>query len=270
LAAKGAELKTAEDKSALERKQAQATEQKLVATITEQSDKLKGMDEKSFEVPDGKVTWVNQRSNVVWINLGLADGLQRQQVFSVYDQKSSSFEDAAPKGTIEVTRIIDSHSAEARITTDELTDPLLPGDIVFSPSWTPGRKIHFALAGLLDYNGDGKSDARLVKNVISVNGGVIDAEVDETGKRTGGPLSIHTRYLVQGERPDESSSAEVLAKYGEISAEADRLGIERISVEKLLEFMGYKAEVGGNELSPGGSGSRPTPGFRERKPASAY
>ena len=44
----------------------------------------KSRETKANEVADGKVTWVNQRSRTVWINLGSDDGLRRQTSFSVF------------------------------------------------------------------------------------------------------------------------------------------------------------------------------------------
>ena len=79
---------------------------------------------------------------------------------------------------IEVTHLLSPHLAEARIVEDDLSNPLMPGDQIFSPSWEPGRAEHFALAGFIDIDGDGNSDRQRVHDLIALNGGVIDEEVD--------------------------------------------------------------------------------------------
>ena len=72
----------------------------------------------SFEVPDGRVSWVNQ-DGTVWINLGAADALRRQITFSVFDADAQDPAKTEPKGSLEVTRILGDHMAEARVTNDD-------------------------------------------------------------------------------------------------------------------------------------------------------
>lgn len=227
-------------------------------TITKQRDTITELRDEPFESPDGRIAWVNQATRTVWINLGMADGLRRQTTFSVYDHDAMNVAPGAGgntavseeeskrkiddrKGMIEVTRVLDQHLAEARIVDDYTADPILPGDQVFSPAWKPGRKVRFALVGFMDIDGDGRSDRDLVRNIISMGGGRIDAEVHDDGA-TEGELSANTRYLVRGGRPD-GSDAKVLSAYSNLLSKADDLGIQKIELNMLLDLMGYKAEV---------------------------
>jgi len=227
-------------------------------TITKQKDTITELRDEPFEAPDGRIAWVNQASRTVWVNLGMADGLRRQTTFSVYDHdamnvapgaggKEGDGEEASKrkiderKGMIEITRIIDQHLAEARIVDDYTADPILPGDQVFSPAWKPGRKVRFALVGFMDIDGDTRSDRDLVRNIISMGGGQIDAEVHDDGA-TEGELSANTRYLVRGDQPDVSD-AKVAAAYTNLIGQAQTLGIQEINLLMLLDLMGYKAEV---------------------------
>lgn len=216
--------------------------------------KIKGMREETFEVPDGKITWVNQRTGTVTVDLGSADGLRRQTTFSVFSKDETNLNKGEAKGAIEVTRIVDAHLAECRIVSDNPADPLVPSDLVFSPVWHPGQTLRFALAGLIDYNGDGKSDRNLVTGLIQTNGGIIDAEVGDDGKMTGN-MSVETRYLIVGKPPTETSTDEARRGFTKMQADADRLGVEKISVSKLLDFMGYKGEVSTVTLGKGASSS---------------
>jgi len=204
----------------------------------------------TFEKPAGKITWVKPGGDMVWINLGRGDALRPQINFSVHESDTTNVVNSQKKGSIEVTRVIDTHLAEARIIDDDNLNPILPGDKVYSPIWKPGRQIHFALAGLMDIDGDKKSDRKQIRNLILSSSGVIDAEVDDDGKRTG-RVTINTRYLVLGDRPTEKTATESITAYSNIQKEARDVGVEMISVDKLLDLMGYEGARGTVSLSRG-------------------
>lgn len=249
--------------------------EKKLALITGDYDKLRAkhslLEEKirklqnvSFERPDGKITYVNQGSQTVYVNLGRADLLQRQATFSVYDVGESDMARLEPKGKIEITKVISDHLSEGRILNDSVTNPILTGDVIYSPAWEAGRPIHFALAGNLDIDRDGRSDSNLVRNLISLNGGVVDAEVDAAGERTG-EIGIETRFIVIGKRPTENTDARGLREFSRIRAEAESYGIAEISLERFLTDMGYQAVGKTVKL---GKGADPA-NFRSANPDSA-
>jgi uncharacterized protein (UPF0333 family) len=243
----------------------QSTDQ--IATLNADKGKLRGtLDRineenerktKANEVPDGKVTWVNQVTRLVWINLGSQDGLRRQITFSVFDREDSNPAESQRKGKIEVVRLMEPHMAEARIVDDDLSNPIMPGDHIFSPTWEPGRPEHFALAGMMDINGDGESDRQQIRDLITLNGGIIDAEEDG-GKKTG-HVTINTKYVVLGEEPKQEAK---LSGYGEIFDEAKIYGIRTLSVHEFLDYMGYRPEERTVKL---GRTARPTD-FKPRLP----
>jgi hypothetical protein len=199
----------------------------------------------STEVADGKVTWVNQRSRMVYVNIGADDGLRRQTSFSVYSADESNAAEADRKAKIEVIRLVGAHLAEARIVDDHLGDPIMPGDQIFSPTWEPGRAQHFALAGKMDIDGDGESDRQRIRDLIALNGGMIDEEVADDGKKTG-EMSINTKYLILGSEPaagdKEGAKSTLLDSYSAIRSEAQTLGVKIINVGDFLDYMGYKPE----------------------------
>ena len=198
-----------------------------------------GMVDETFEVAQGEVRWVNQRNRTVWVNLGRADSLTRQTTFSVYDADATDMTNAGKKGSIEITQILGEHLAEGRIIDDEITNPIMPGDQVHTPVWTPGEKKHFVLVGEIDIDDDGQSDRERVRNLIELNGGVVDAPLDSQGKRTG-KLTVNTRYMVMGERPDAKSPPALLEDYSKMQKAAEELHIEQISLDELLRRMGWK------------------------------
>jgi hypothetical protein len=190
-----------------------------------------------LEHPDGKVIDVNGRLRVATINLGRSDLLPRGQQFSVYDASAARVKGAKRKGTIEVLRIVDDHTSEAKITSDSVREPILPGDQIHTPAWQPGQARHFALVAPLDFDGDGKSDYQTVRNLVLASGGVIDAEVDEQGQRTG-ELSVETRYVIIGApaRKVETPRGEHAAR---LLDEAKQFGVDPISVGKFFDLVGY-------------------------------
>ena len=195
----------------------------------------------SEEHSDGKVTWVNQRARVVWVNLGADDGLRRQISFAVIGPDENNPLKAEKKGSVEVTRVLDRHLSEARIIDDSPSDPIMPGDSVFSAAWQPGRSEHFALVGFMDMDKDGLSDRQKIRDIITLNGGIIDAEVKDDATRVG-DLSVETRYLVQGEQPDDKSTSTAVEAYSKMMKECQSLPIKTISVPELIDYLGYKAK----------------------------
>lgn len=196
----------------------------------------------TFEVAQGAIRWADQRAGTVWINLGRADSLKRQTTFSVYSSDINDVTKAGRKGTIEITEILGEHMAEARIVEDKVTDPITPGDVIHTPVWTPGHHEHFALAGFIDVNGDTASDREMVKNLLTANGAVVDAEVDDQGNRSG-DLSADTHYLIEGTPPGASADQKLISNFSAIEKEAQGLGVRTIKVDKLLQEMGYKDEA---------------------------
>jgi hypothetical protein len=201
------------------------------------TEKQRALQRVTFETSDGEIRWVNQQQGIVWINLGRADNLPKQLQFSVWGRDENDVARSEHKAKIEVTDILGDHLAEARIAEDNIADPILPGDKIYTPLWQPGRQERFAVAGFIDFNKDGNSDVRMLEELIKRNGAAIDALLGEDGKITGPGMTIETRYLVLGVAPEEKAAQE---KYSEIRKQADLLGIETITLAKFLDHMGWK------------------------------
>jgi hypothetical protein len=229
----------------------------------------------SFEVADGRISWVNQ-DGTVWINLGTADSLRRQVTFSVYDADQHDAAKAEKKGSIEVTRLLGEHMAEAKITEDEATNPILTGDQVYSQVWHRGKKLRFALTGFVDVDGDGRSDMPLARELIEVNGGIVDAFLTDDGEIEG-EITANTRYLVLGDAPESTSQAKLQKGWNDMSVDARKYGVETVTMSEFLSQMGYRPQDRMVELGAGATArdfparpedSRPvpTPRFRARTP----
>ncbi len=211
---------------------------------------------------DGRITWVNQRHGQVWIDLGEADYLRPQISFSVFGTDQSDPIKAVKKGSIEVTRIINAHMAEARITNDDPTKPLLPGDKIYSQVWDRGRKVGFAITGFIDFDNDGKSDLKQLQDIIKINRGRVDSVLSDEGK-VEGKMSVHTRYLILGEYSDDPiKSDKIRPGWDSMSQQADALGVETITLPEFLSLMGWQP---GSRTVKLGLGSRPED-FKARQP----
>lgn len=265
---------------------------KLNTTLTSTNDalasRLKRLDEieregspARYEVADGEITAVSQRTQLVWINLGSADGLRPQMTFSVFAHDENRNTIDRKKGSIEVVKILEPHLAECRIMQPNdpaeksklFTEPLLPGDKLFNPGWSPGQVLRFAIAGFIDIDGDGKSDREIIRSVIENSGSVIDAEVTDDGKLIGAP-SVVTRYLIRGEDPrvkrvpgqsDENAKKTADAYSTLVKKCADEFNVEQIDASKFLAMMGWKVEQRTTMLGARRDASK----FRVRKPGDA-
>ena len=191
----------------------------------------------SFEVPDGRISWVNQ-NGTVWINLGAADALRRQITFSVFDADAQDPAKTAEKGSVEVTRILGDHMAEARVTNDDPRNPILTGDQIYSQVWHRGKKLRFALTGIIDLDGDGRSDMKLARDLIELNGGTVDAYLGDDGTPVG-TITVNTRYLVLGDYPEGGNQAALQAGWTTMGTDAQTNGVERITLDKFLNQIGY-------------------------------
>lgn len=201
----------------------------------------------NFDTPDGRVQWVSAANRTVYINVGSADFLPKQATFSVYGPESAQSGRAEKKGSISVIDIRDRHMAVARITEENNRNPIGIGDLIYTPAWEPGRPEHFAIAGFVDVNGDGESDLDLVRQLIELGGGVVDAIVDEHGNSPEGfepdKMTINTKYLVLGDQPVVGGQTDDTGRgataYSQMLNLARQLTVRRMSLNEFLDYIGY-------------------------------
>lgn len=248
-----------------------------LSTIEAKAEKIKELTQGEPTVPDGRIEWVNARDNIVFVNVGSADGLQRRVLFSVYDKNATSAENAVKKGSIEIVDIRGPHLAQARILENTNSNPIVPGDIIYTPIWHPGQTQHFAIAGFIDFDNDLVSDREKLKDLIAYNGGIVDAEVDEKAKIIG-QMTSSTQYLILGDPPTEKDEKGT-DSYTVMRREASNLGVPTIQLDAFLNQIGYSvrsaADVAKNESGPKAlrtprsapDGSKTSgEGFRTRRP----
>jgi len=221
----------------------------------------------NVEHPAGKIISVNQQAGLAVVNLGSADGLLVRTMFSVYHSSIAGLSfrstpvgrDAVycdvckrevsrdvSKASVEVMRILGPHRAEVRILDDVLTDPIMAGDVVYSPIWKPGQKLRFALtAGMYLPNYGMESGVEAVRRLIESNGGVVDCWIDESAAPgedyLKGSINDLTNFIVISEEKFVRDLEPEVARVQEGLLESARnRAIKVISLGDLLSRMSWK------------------------------
>ena len=140
---------------------------------------------------------------------------------------------------IKAPEILGDHLAEARVLEDDMGNPMIPGDKLYTPLWSPGAKRHFALAGTMDIDNDGRSDLQTVLNLIAINGGVVDCYVNDAGKQIG-EITVNTNCLILGKKPDEKSEKKVLDAFSKLDGDAKQLRLPTVQLGDFLQRTGWK------------------------------
>jgi hypothetical protein len=281
-----------------EKNQLLAKSEDTIRTLDTTNKKLQtDIDLLTYEkigIADGNVAWVNHRDRLAYLDVGSEDGLRPLVTFSVFDKGEKNFQPERKKGALEVIQVLGAHRALARILETDASRVILPRDVLYSTAWDRGRHLHFALAGKMDIDGDDKTDREMIREIISMNGGVIDAEVDEDGNQTG-EMSFETRFLIIGDttiRLSESTPDDfeengdnltnelanaVAGNLSEIIGQAQQYSVQRISLEEFLDLMGWQGSVTTKRLgvinrsrenkSAAEGGTNESEEFRERSPA---
>ena len=93
------------------------------------------------------------------------------------------------------------------------------------------------------------SDLKLARELIELNGGAVDAYLDDNGKIVN-DITPNTRYLVLGERPSSAIQAGMLEAYEKLYKKAVELGVETITLDQFLNRMGYTPQDRTVRLGP--------------------
>ena len=219
----------------------------------------------NVEHPAGRVISVDQRAGTAIIDIGSVDGLAVRTMFSVYHSGITglSFRTApvdrdatycdvclreiardVAKASVEVMQILGPHQARVRILDDILTDPIMVGDVVYSPIWKRGQHVRFALTAGMHLPGSSiESGNEAVKRLIEMNGGIVDAWINEMAADEDylqGAISDFTNFIVVNERAPREMDREVARIHQALMESARNRAIKVISLEELLRRMGWR------------------------------
>lgn len=233
------ELQMLQRRAAAERGQLQDKLSMMENAIEMKTQELNKLRDGRFESVQGEIRYVLRGGNIVSINLGAADALRPGVTFGVVDRDDTTrLQDADVKASIQVTKILGPHLAEARvIAKPQVGNPIIEGDAVYSPFWAPGRTVRIALAGPIDIDGDDRPDNQALEGMILAAG----AELADNGEESGS-IDPGVRFLVVGEAPElggvnEDAAAQQLAQIGQAKQRAIEAGVTVIPAWKLQAYL---------------------------------
>jgi len=217
----------------------QKREDQLLSTINTQLIELTKLRSDNFETTQGLISYVVRDGNVVNINLGSSEALRPGVTFGVIDGEETRLQDAKVKATIQVTKILGPHRAEARVVArPEFKYPIIAGDKIYSPFWSPGRRVKIALAWNIHLDDDAQSDTEAIASMVSAAGAEVAATIQSDGS-TDGIFDSSVRFLVVGDAPEARDAADErdLIALGKLKTTAKELGVTVIPAWKLQAYL---------------------------------
>lgn len=191
---------------------------------------------------DGKLAAFDAETGIGRVPFGSEDGVVPKLRFLV-----GSPPGAAATAVVSVTRILGPHASEVKL----LVEPPDPEDLprkgadLYAAWWRPGIRTHFAIAGRLDLDGDGRADNRAVTEFLASQGGIVDLHVNGEGFAFGEPTD-DIRFLILGEvddpilvgREDRERAERLLRTVRDVREHTDRLGVHTIRLEEFVRMSG--------------------------------
>jgi len=204
--------------------------------------------------PDGQVILIDEKSNVVHLDIGSNEHVYPGLTFSVYDRGAAVPNDPNKgKADIQVFDVDETYSA-ARILNPDVDNPILKGDIVANLIWDADRTNEFVAAGDFDLDRDGQLDPDALVRIESL--------VEKWGGKMADMITIETDFFVLGKQPTvleaptleeqeidpraqqrHQESLQRLARYNQLREKAQNLWIPVFTYEKFLHFIGYNTQV---------------------------
>lgn len=206
--------------------------QDQVLAATPKDDRIDGFD--------GRIVAVNEFDRSVLIDVGSTASLPRGLVMNVFDPSDPQPPIGSRKGVIEVIDIEGPSLARARIRKQATRDPLLAGDGIATSLWAPGRALETVFVGFMQVDADAGQDQDTLTRLVQRFGGTVEPAV-----------SPATDMVVDGGLPriaaaglDKASgwrAADEKRREKQL-AEARRLGIRVVGLDRFLDMMGLDRE----------------------------
>jgi hypothetical protein len=175
-----------------------------------------------WDVPVGKITYVNMELRQVTINIGSAHGAKPELTFNIFGANAAGRAEKQLKGSIEIIKVVDANTSTARITSlydvegneilmnlqtrgrllRETEAPIRAGDLLYNLFW--GARV--AVAGYVSITGETSNNpAEQMRQMddffqlLRRNGMQVDAYVDLRDGSIKGAITSKTRYLIRGD-----------------------------------------------------------------------
>ena len=222
--------------------------QDTVLAATPADDRIDGFD--------GRILSVNEVDRTVLIDVGSTRGLRPGLVMRVYEPGESRPQAGDFKAVVEVVAVESGALAQARIRSDAVGDPILPGDRVATSLWSPDGAFEAVIVGFVQLDADQKPDQDRLQELIERIGGSVEPAVSTTTTMVidAGPPRSPGGVLERaaGWRAADETRRDKQTK------EARRLGIRVVSVDAFLDMMGLdRSMLDSNRLPRVGSQQAP-------------
>ena len=232
--------------------------------LSEQKDKLKNqlepIDPLKFDQPKGKIISLDRRGEIAYVNIGSSQNVRPQQnlTFSVFSPGLPGHPNKDYKGSLEIIDVISPLVSKAKIiqVANPNANPLMVGDVLINPVWSPRQREHVAITGRIDLTGDRRNNVEEFMANLQRMGVVVDAYLDERVNTVKGPgMTLNTTYLIIGDTPEVSGEViegdkrtdfklAIGAKITDMVNEAQRLGVTKVPLRRFVELIGYKMPKG--------------------------
>jgi hypothetical protein len=243
--------------------------------INDQEERINLLERRDKEAPpdlrtDWKVTSMDRTGKMPFINLGSADNVKPQTTFRVHGVTADGRPIPQSKGSIEVVNVLGPHLSQARVTEmrEPSRDPILPGDVLYNPTFSPDKKKHVAIAGLIDLDADGRDDLNDFLRILQRQNVAVDAYLDPKDGSIKGPgITVNTDYLIIGEGTDLAQLAsrdketrdKLTQSMAEIQRRAKENGVQLIGLRKYLDLIGFRVpRATGEQVQEQTYSNRPT------------
>lgn len=225
--------------------------------IRKYEEKIPQVDLLGFDQAKGKVITVDRGQTTVYINLGSADMVKPGLTFSVFGEGEYKAT-AERKASLEIVNVTDKHMSMARVTEikNAARRPIVTGDQLYNPAWTPGLRDHVAIAGMIDLNSDGRDGTAEFVKALEKQGVIVDVWLDLKELQLKGALrkiGPKTSYLIIGDQPELDKQLvgdqidprlqkkmDVRSAVNEIYEDAKAKGVNIVDARRYMALAGMK------------------------------
>jgi hypothetical protein len=189
---------------------------------------------------DGRILAIDEVNGTVEIAVPASLGLRPGLVFHVFSGRELTPLWSAKKAVVEVVssrlgRVI------ARIRDEAMRDPIIVGDGVATPLWSPGMPMDVVIVGLVRIDSDRQEDSEELITRVEKLGGRVSATVEAS-----------TTMLVDAGQPvsrggDDSRepvlSPQEVTRRNEQIEQAGKFGIRTVGLDVFLNWLGLDRET---------------------------
>lgn len=189
---------------------------------------------------DGRVVAIDEVNGTVDISSPATMGLRPGLVFRVYSGDDPTPLWSSTKGTLEV---ISSNAGRvrARIRQESMRNPIIVGDGVATPLWSPGLPLDVVIVGFVRLDQDRQEDLEELVTIVERAGGRVSSNVE-----------VSTTILVDAGRPvsrgGDSSREPIFReddekRRNEQIRRAQDLAIRTVPLDVFLDWLGIDLET---------------------------